>query len=69
MANVVTLHITQATVRAARGFALLPCVICYKATPDGKIASLRAFWETGNIPWILSLCLQGQPVNSPLVES
>jgi steroid Delta-isomerase len=46
VANVVTLHITQAS---GTQFAL-PCVICYKATPDGKIASLRAFWETGNIP-------------------
>jgi hypothetical protein len=42
----VTLHITQAD---GNQFAL-PCVICYKATPDGKIASLRAFWEVGNIP-------------------
>jgi steroid Delta-isomerase len=46
VANVVTLHITQAS---GTQFAL-PCVICYKAAPDGKIASLRAFWETGNIP-------------------
>jgi len=46
VANVVTLHITQASGAAFQ----LPCVICYKATPDGKIASLRAFWETGNIP-------------------
>jgi len=46
VANVVTLHITNAE---GASFAV-PCVIIYKATADGKIASLRAFWEAGGIP-------------------
>ena len=46
VANVVTLHITQGDGNQFK----LPCVIVYKQAPDGKIASLRAFWETGNIP-------------------
>ena len=46
VANVVTLHITQP---GGNKFAL-NTVIVYKQAPNGKIASLRAFWETGNIP-------------------
>jgi ketosteroid isomerase-like protein len=46
VANVVTLHITQGDGTQFQ----LPCVIVYKQAPDGKIASLRAFWEAGNIP-------------------
>jgi steroid delta-isomerase len=46
VANVVTLHITQQD----GGQFDLPCVIVYKATPEGKIALLRAFWEATNIP-------------------
>ncbi len=46
VANVVTLHITQGDGNQFK----LPCVIVYKQAPNGKIASLRAFWETGNIP-------------------
>ena len=46
VANVVTLHITMADDTLVH----LPCVICYKATTDGKIASLRAFWEVARVP-------------------
>ena len=46
VANVVTLHITMADDSKVN----LDCVICYKRSPDDKIASLRAFWETANVP-------------------
>jgi steroid delta-isomerase len=46
VANVVTLHITMADGNQVK----LPTVICYKATKDGKIASLRAFWEVAKVP-------------------
>jgi ketosteroid isomerase-like protein len=46
VANVVTLHITTADDKKFP----VNCVIVYKASPEGKIASLRAFWETGNMP-------------------
>ncbi|MDB5392952.1 MAG: hypothetical protein JWM91_458 [Rhodospirillales bacterium] len=46
VANVVTLHITMQDGNLVK----LPCVICYKATSDGKIASLRAFWEVAKVP-------------------
>lgn len=46
VANVVTLHITMQDGNQVQ----LPCVICYKATQDGKIASLRAFWEVAKVP-------------------
>lgn len=46
VANVVTLHITMANDTLVK----LPTVICYKATPDGKIASLRAYWEVAKVP-------------------
>jgi hypothetical protein len=46
VANVVTLHIT-----AGDGQEFdVPCVIVYQQSPAGKIASLRAFWEIGNMP-------------------
>jgi len=46
VANVVTLHITN---QNDQKFAV-PCVIVYKRTSDGKIASLRAFWEADKVP-------------------
>jgi steroid delta-isomerase len=46
VANVVTLHITMANDTVVK----LPTVICYKANQDGKIASLRAFWEVAKVP-------------------
>ena len=46
VANVVTLHITTADDKKFP----VNCVIVYRASPEGKIASLRAFWETGNMP-------------------
>jgi ketosteroid isomerase-like protein len=46
VANVVTLHITTGD---GKQFPV-NCVIIYKQAPSGKIASLRAFWETGNMP-------------------
>ncbi len=46
VANVVTLHIT-----AGDGQTFdVPCVIVYKQAPSGKIASLRAFWDTSHMP-------------------
>jgi ketosteroid isomerase-like protein len=45
-ANVVTLHITAGDDSKFK----VPCVIVYKASPNGKIASLRAFWEAAGIP-------------------
>ena len=41
VANVVTLHITIADGTLLK----VDCVIVYRATADGKLASLRAFWE------------------------
>ena len=46
VANVVTLHITTGDGHQFQ----VPCVVVYKANADGKIASLRAFWETGGMP-------------------
>jgi ketosteroid isomerase-like protein len=46
VANVVTLHITAGDDTRFQ----VPCVIVYKASPAGKIASLRAFWEAAGIP-------------------
>jgi ketosteroid isomerase-like protein len=46
VANVVTLHITMQDGTQVK----LPTVICYKATADGKIATLRAFWEVAKVP-------------------
>ncbi len=46
VANVVTLHITT---REDHQFKV-DCVIVYKQAPNDKIASLRAFWETGGMP-------------------
>ena len=46
VANVVTLHI----VNQADQKLTVPCVITYRKSPDGKIASLRAFWEAAGIP-------------------
>ena len=46
LANVVTLHI----VNQADEKLDLPCVIVYKRNADGKLASLRAFWEASGIP-------------------
>jgi len=46
VANVVTLHITTQEDHQFQ----VNCVIIYKQAPNGKVASLRAFWETGNMP-------------------
>ena len=46
LANVVTLHIVNQQDQKLE----LPAVICYRKSPDGKIASLRAFWEATGIP-------------------
>jgi ketosteroid isomerase-like protein len=46
VANVVTMHITtrdDATMQ-------VPAVVVYKQSANGRIASLRAFWETAGIP-------------------
>jgi ketosteroid isomerase-like protein len=46
VANVVTMHITtrdDATMQ-------VPGVVVYKQSANGRIASLRAFWETAGIP-------------------
>ncbi len=45
-ANVVTMHITTGD-----GHALdVPAVVVYKQAPNGKLASLRAFWSLENVP-------------------
>ncbi len=46
VANVVTLHITTQEDHQFK----VPCVIIYKQATNGKIASLRAFWEVGGMP-------------------
>ena len=46
MTVTVTLHITMGDDTKVN----LDCVICYKRSPDDKIASLRAFWETAKVP-------------------
>jgi hypothetical protein len=45
-ANVVTMHITTGD-----GHKLdVPAVVIYKQAPNGKLASLRAFWSLENVP-------------------
>lgn len=46
VANVVTLHIVNQDDHKLA----VPCVVVYKRSPEGKIASLRAFWEASGIP-------------------